>query len=173
MTPVLALDLATHLGFAIGTPESGVTEFGSHRLPKTGEDAGAFGYAFECWLDSTFSRVEPWMIFYEKPSLFKKTTPITVLKLNGLAMITEVIAHKRKIDCREVNVEDITTHFCGKGAPRRGDARKQNTVRVAKGRGFSVANDNEADAVALCDFALALIRPAHALEAAPLFRGAA
>jgi hypothetical protein len=171
-TRILALDLATFLGFAVGTPEQGVTEFGSHQLPKTGEDAGKFGYAYECWLDSILSRIEPWMMFYEKPSLFKGTTPITVLKLNGLAFVTEIQAHKRKLDVREVNVQDITTHFCGKGSPRMGDARKRHTMKIARARGFEVKNDNEADAIAQCDYALSLINPKHALAATSLPWGA-
>lgn len=170
---LLALDIATCSGYAIGSIERGVVEHGSHRIPKTGNDVGAFLAHYRLWLTDLVIRIAPWTIFFEAPVLpgHGKTSLITLRKLYSLAGVTELIAHDRGIDCREANVNDITTHFLGMTAPRFGDARKKATMAKCRERGWRVIDDNDADALALLDYALSLIKPERALEATPLFAG--
>lgn len=171
---ILALDLATVTGFACGSITT-VIDHGSVRLPKTGEDVGLFLFHFRKWLTESIGRLEPDTIFFESPVLpgRGKTSLITLRKLYSLAGLTELIAHDKAIDCREANTSDITTHFLGKSAPRFGDARKKATVARCIERGWKVVDDNDADSLALLDYAFALIRPELALDATPLFGRAA
>lgn len=170
---VLALDLATCTGFALGSLADGVIEYGSHRLPKTGEDVGLFLIHHRDTLDRLIARTKPDELIFESPALFgaKKTTLATLRKLYGLAGVTEMVAMEAGITCFEENIETITTHFLGKGpgVPRRGDARKEATVKRCRERGWPTRDDNQADALALLDLALALKDPARAMDATPLF----
>jgi hypothetical protein len=170
---LLALDLATCTGFALGSTEQGVLEHGSHRILKTGEDVGLYLVTFRDWLLALVARTDPWTIYFEAPVLLgrDKTSLNTLRKLYGLAGMTEVVAHDRGIDCREANTSNIVTHFCGKGSPRYGDERKKATMAKCRERGWTITDDNDADALALLDYALAQIKPEHALQSTPLFAG--
>lgn len=174
MTTILALDIATCTGFAIGDPENGVTDHGSHRLPKTGDDIGAFLSAYRDWLTAKICECKPWTVIFEAPVLpgTGKTSIGTLRRLYSLAGLTELVAHDNKLDCQEANVSDITTHFVGANAPRFGDKRKQATIAKCRERGWRVIDDNDADALALLDYALSLVKPARALDSTPLFSGA-
>jgi crossover junction endodeoxyribonuclease RuvC len=175
MTRLLALDLSSHTGFACGSVQEGIVESGTFHIPKTGENVGLFLAHYRKWLDSTITRYEPWTVFFEAPVLpgRGKAGLLILRKLYSLAGLTELVTHDRSLDCREANTSDIVTHFCGKGSPRFGDARKKATIAKCRERGWSPRDDNEADALALLDYAFSLIKPAHALEATPLFQGAA
>ena len=168
---ILSLDLATTAGWAFGSPENGVCGYGAHRLPKTGDDVGAYLAAFREWLTKRIEVIKPWTIYFESPVMMGrgKTTLTTLRKIYSPAGVTELVAHDHGLDCREANVSDISTHFLGKGAPRIGDARKKATIARCRERGWQPECDNAADALALLDYAFSLIAPQHALEATPLF----
>jgi hypothetical protein len=168
---ILALDLATATGFACGSIDEGIVEHGTHRMPKTGEDVGLFLAHFREWLSGVTEHLQPWTIFFEAPVLpgRDKTSLITLRKLYSLAGLTELVAHDRQIDCREANASDITTHFIGKGAPRYGQRRKDATMQKCRDRGWTFVDENDADALALLDYALSLLKPERAIEATPLF----
>ncbi len=168
---ILALDLATNFGWALGSPEDGVLQSGSHRLGKTGEDVGLFLHQFRTWLTDAIAGKTPDAIAFEQPVLpdARKTSITTLRKLYSLAGLTELIAHDAKIDCVEANTSDICTHFLGKGFPRKRDPRKKATIAKCRERGWRVSDDNHADALALLDFILSRQRPELALESTPLF----
>ena len=140
---IIGLDLATAAGFAIGEP-GGEPRFGTHLLPSTGEDVGAFGVAFEDWLSPLIKAERPEVVLYEAPSMFAKSTPATVIKLNGLAYDAEKICKRLGVRCFKVNPSKLKKFFTG-----RGNAKKPDMVATAKRYGWRVLDDNAADACAV------------------------
>lgn len=140
---ILALDLATATGWCAGPPDAGVPLFGTHILPSTGDDIGAFGIAFEGWLAPTLRDVAPEVVAYEAPSLFAVTQPATVIKLNGLAYDTEKLCARAGIRCFQANPSRLKKFFAGNGR-----AKKPDMVAAARRYGWTVADDNQADACA-------------------------
>lgn len=177
----LALDLATTTGFALGD-NTGIIVSGSRRFPSYGEEIGRFAYAFRSWLKAGLRRHRPQMLVYEQPIL-GHTALITARKLYGLAWETE-LAVIDLIKARvlpedfvmaEVNISDWRTHFLGKGYPRDRKELKLAVMDMCRVRGFAFeeGNDNEADAIAILDYALACMQPDRAVDATPLFAGSA
>jgi crossover junction endodeoxyribonuclease RuvC len=158
---LLALDLATALGWALGRisarpltqleaavqkprqPMSGV-----FRIAPVGTAVGPFLAAYETWLSAMIAQHAPAGIIFEAPILPKKTTPATVRKLVGLSGMTEKVAHQRGITwVREAQPSTVKLHICGNGGP--GKAGVQNAIRA---RGWTFATDDEADALAVHDY---------------------
>lgn len=172
MSKILALDLATTTGFALGD-RSGVILSGSRRLPKTGDDLGRFGRAFRDWLLIGLRRHKPELIAYEQPMLRGADTNINTLrKLYGLAFMVETVAGDTEfqIPCVEVNNGDWIKHFLGAGnVPRDSIARKKAVFRICGIRGWKVEDYDEGDALAILDYAISCQSAEAALEATPLF----
>lgn len=140
---MLALDLAGLLGWA-ANPFDSVPRFGSHQLPKTGDDVGRYIAAFDDWLQAMLDFEDPSGVIYEAPSIFMKTTPVTIEKLVGLATHTQLVCHRRGIRRWSANPSQVKKHFTG-----RGNAKKPDMVSTARRCGFKVRDDNEADAIAV------------------------
>lgn len=172
MTKILALDLATRTGFALGD-RSGVVVSGSRLLPKTGDDVGKFGRAFRDWLVTGLRRHKPSRIVFEQPMLRGQATNLNTLrKLYGLAFELEVIAGDKEfqIPVDEVNNGDWIKHFLGAGnVPRDSDARKKAVFRMCGIRGWHVEDYDQADALGILDYTIACGSAEAALEATPLF----
>jgi crossover junction endodeoxyribonuclease RuvC len=139
----LALDLASLLGWSAGSFDVRPS-FGSHQLPSTGEDVGRYIGAFDDWLQGTLDFEQPALVIYEAPSIFMKTTPITIEKLVGLAVHTQFVCHRRSIRARSANPSKVKKFWTGSGK-----AKKPEMVARAQRCGFKVQDDNEADAVAV------------------------
>lgn len=145
---VLALDLATFLGWASG-PLCAAPDFGSHMLPSTGDDTGKFISAYDDWLNFKLDAILYDLVIFEAPSVFMKTTPVTIEKLVGLVTHTQLVCYRRGIRRRSANASQVKKHFTGKG-----NAKKDETVARARALGFRVTDDNAADAVAVWHWAL-------------------
>ena len=156
---VLALDLSSHAGWAIGRlparpltlmeaavakppqPLSGVAHFSG--------EVGPFLIAFEEWMNSMFDQHRPTGVIYESPVLPTLTTPQTVMKLMGLAGVLVMVCHRRRIQwVRQAQPSTVKLYFSGSGAKG-----KDNVKNACRARGWTVEDDNEADALALLDYA--------------------
>lgn len=159
---VLALDLATHTGWALGRlprrpllpmeariqkppkPLSGWVRFG-----HPGCSVGEFADAAEAWGRAFLTEHQPSGLIYEKPILPADTNPETVLKLNGLATIMLMLAHRFSIRwVRNAQPSKVKVSFCGDGSPG-----KEGVQAECMARGWKFATDDEADALALLDYA--------------------
>lgn len=181
----LALDLATNTGACWGAGE-GLPSLRSHRLPSTGDDVGAFLCAHEDVLRALLDEVEPTCIVFEAPVLPRsKFNPIskkveggvsilTTRKLQGLAGVTEMVAHREGLDCREVQPSEVKQALTGKG-----NAKKPEMVRAARGYGLDPKTytvdgqdaSDEADAFGVWLVAVRARRPDLAARWTPLFAG--
>lgn len=185
------LDLATILGFCVGT-EASVEEHGYFRLPSTGSDIGAFLHAYRQWLVFGVNRWHPHEIVFESPILPGTTNLHTCRKLYGLCGMTELIARDHAIPCREANLTDIRTHFIGapraphslrcetgckaKSCGRCRNARrvwlKESTITACRAHGFRPEDDNDGDALAGFSFVVSRRVPGFVLAGTEIARAA-
>jgi Holliday junction resolvasome RuvABC endonuclease subunit len=147
---LLTLDLASRIGWSCGDPTDQQFAYGSHQLPKTGEDIGEFLRQFRNWLQQALDGVS--MCVFEQPILPSKTSLITVRKLHGQAGLTELVCLDRKVRCLEQNLQNVKT-FMGVSRAR-GVDQKAEMVRCVERYGYEPENDDAADAIALRLFVL-------------------
>jgi hypothetical protein len=177
---VLALDLATNVGFASGEP-GGEPTFGSHKLKSTGDDIGSFAHEFDLLASRLFSEIEPSLVVFCSPILPPATKIQTLRKLQGLAWHTEYVAKRFRIECREIYEAQARSFFLGKGARTLhlpGGEKitlKQQAFDRCRQIGWMVVNNDESDACAAWAFTCARLAPAAGLRhgAGPVAAGTA
>lgn len=155
---ILAADLSSHTGWAVGRP-GGIVRFGTYHLPSTGDEIGRFLVAFGEWFTAMLDFESPDIVIYEAPILPRQTTPMTARKLMGLASHLEVCCLKRDlphhpIPCREVANATVKKFLAGHGF-----AKKPEMIAAAKGLGFDVKDDNQADALGIFGYACKTLHP--------------
>lgn len=170
MGPVLALDLASRLGWALWQAPGRVAS-GSLKLP--GRGLGHDLCAYRDWLDAQLSATKCWGVVFEAPWIGPQTSQDTARKLMGLACVTEMVATDRQVTrIAEANNATVRKHFIGRGhGPR--DELKALTVRICKAMGWAVRDDNEADALAVLHWCLHVWKVPHGLPATAMFTRAA
>jgi crossover junction endodeoxyribonuclease RuvC len=163
---ILALDLATQLGFCWGVGDR-LPTVGHVCLPSTGNEVGPFLCAYEDWLNGMLDERKPDLVIFESPVLPRKTTVTTTRKLQGLSGVTEMLCHHRQTDCREVSIQRIKHELSGNGR-----ASKDEMIAAARAFGLAIKVSDEADAFGVWLTAVRLKRPEHAARWQPLFMGA-
>mgnify|MGYP006291478609 FL=1 len=146
--PVLALDLGTTTGWALrdadGMILSGTASFRPGRF-----DGGGMRYLrFTNWL-SEFDRLSGPIasIWFEEVRRHAATDAAHVY--GGLMATLRAWAELRGVPYQGVPVGTIKRHATGKG-----NANKAAMIAAAQARGFSPADDNEADAIAILLWAI-------------------
>lgn len=169
MTRLLVLDLATVVGFAVGT-ERGIEDHGCHRLPSTGTDIAAFLKAYRAWLTSMIQRHLPNEVVFEMPILPSVTNLATLRKLYSLAGLTELITKDLGSRVSEANLMDIRRHFIGTARapkeipkPDRRQWMKDEITTACRARGFRPGSDDAADAIALFSYFMSCRVPGFVL----------
>lgn len=161
---ILALDIATNTGFAIGDTADLVPAFGSVRFIKPGSSHQAlFGNALK-WAADFLQRHNPERIIYEAPLQFRggKSRAGNDEILHGLPAVILAAAYYRDIfDIHKAPVRDVRVHFI-RSNPKR-EFAKQRTIARCKQLGWYVEDDNQADACALWDYACAQVRQENVL----------
>lgn len=175
---VLALDIATKIGWAEGQPGS-IPRFGSQRLAPDGSSQAAIFGGMIGFLGTRLQAFKPRTIVFEAPELFRlrsgKATRATIEVLFGLPAVMQGVANRMGVhDVQEASSNDYRDFFIGKRNLKRA-AAKAATIEECHRRGWMVANDDEGDACALWAFMCAVKVPALRLaaKATPLFGGAA
>lgn len=173
---LLALDLATVSGFAVGetdefpslTPLEAVAPSasrntrapisGERRIGRKGCDVGAFLLDYDAWL-TDLKKVHGFqMVVYEAPLVMlrgKKKDRInmdTIRKLIGLANHTDFFCAMKGIGVFQANNASVRKHFIGRGnGPT--EVLKRMTFAECQARGWNARGFDEADALAVFDFA--------------------
>jgi hypothetical protein len=117
-------------------------------------------------------RTAPTQVGFEAPIIpsTSKMNLTTMRKLYLMGPLLEYAARLCKVPCFEGNLGDIRTHFLGRGNVPRDSARAKAMVKnKCRARGWLFQDDNEADALAGLDWALACDSPAFALAGTALF----
>lgn len=164
---ILALDLAKNTGVAFWREGMQIPRTFVKSMRMTGEDVGRAVDDFSEWLSSYLSLEKPRYVVFEAPWVGEKTHQNVARKLMGLAILTELECyrlHRSGSHCTylEVNNQDVRTHFLGEGARSQKfrlpgeemrDALKRMTILRCEARDWNVDTDDEADALALLDYA--------------------
>jgi hypothetical protein len=171
MTTVLALDLASVSGWAVGVPGDERPIHGSIRFASKGASHEAIFASAMQWADKKIVFYRPSLIVWEAPLQgFKngRTTADVSTILFGLPAVIGAVAYTRGVyDIRKAETKDVRHHFIG-CSPKRAQA-KPMVERQCRAMGWEVEDDNEADALATWHYMCALINPRLALAPTPLF----
>ena len=152
---MLALDLGTTTGWALSLPDRRVTHGNVNFKPQRFEGGGMRYLRFRRWLDELLTMVAPssslqglGAVYFEE---VRRHLGVDAAHAYGgfLATLTGWCEHQ-KIPYQGVPVGTIKRHVTGKG-----NACKSEMVSAVRARGYPVADDNEADALAVLDWALA------------------
>jgi Holliday junction resolvasome RuvABC endonuclease subunit len=164
---LLALDIATKTGWCYGrVPLRGATaieaasspparpESGVLRVMTEAGGVGHFLAEFHFRLTRLLYDKRPAGLIIEAPLMPKMTSYETVRKLMSMAGIAEMLADQRGIRWRAVaQPASVKKHWTGKG-----NAKKDDMIAACRQRGWWVADDNEADALAIWDLGCHLYR---------------
>ena len=146
---LLALDLGTHTGWALRRP-SGAIESGTQVFaPMAFEGEGRRFLRFRSWLHDTKrlcdTRGEPLTIIrYERVNGARWRNAAAAAVCLGLRAHLEAWAEHHEIEYDGVSTGDLKRSATGKG-----NADKPAIIAAVRARGFSPADHNEADALAL------------------------
>lgn len=170
---VLALDLATTTGFAVGEPGS-APKCGHIRFGKPGTSRAAIYRTYRHWLGDAWGQREaiPDLIVYESPAVGMhmggKTNVETLKLLSGLAEHLEEWCYN-VTELREASVSQVRSHFIGQNV--KAAIAKPLVFERCVELGWSVSTTDESDAAALWDYQCCWLRPDLAAKTTPLFRG--
>jgi hypothetical protein len=167
--PVMALDLATVTGWAIGNPGE-LPAHGSIRFGGTSSHEATFAKAMN-WMAEKCKIYRPSLVVWEAPLAgFKggKTTNNVTTILYGLPAVIGAVAYNHAIyNIRKADTRDVRNHFIG-CSPKR-DKAKLLVIRQCRAMGWEVQDDNEADALATWSYMCSLLEPKLAIAPLPLF----
>jgi Holliday junction resolvasome RuvABC endonuclease subunit len=146
---ILALDLGTATGWALRTADGRVTSGTQSFKPSRYEGGGMRFLRFRRWLTETKAAADGIAeVYFEE---VRRHAGVDAAHAYGgfLATLTAWCEH-HQIPYSGVPVGAIKKHATGKG-----NADKAAMVAAAQARGFTPADDNEADALALLEWARA------------------
>jgi hypothetical protein len=154
---ILALDLASTSGWALGTLDDKWPRSGSIQWAKDGASmARIFSECRVQLRDFLSMHPEIKVVVFESPLLpmfkNKNTNFQTTRILIGLcAVVEELLYSIGSYDIREARVADVRNYFLGSNKHRR-EIAKAKTVQMCKSLGWEPCDDNAADALALWDY---------------------
>lgn len=161
--PILALDLATRVGWACGRPGE-YPRSGIIILKKTGEPRGvAFGN-FIAWLQSKISDERSALIVKEAPMALQAFRMVSSSEDNvrlqlGLHAIIEAMAQRFGVEIEDVSASTVRKHFIGQSNMGERAATKRAVVQrchILRLMPRECVDDNRADALAIHDWACAI-----------------
>lgn len=149
---ILALDLGTTTGWALGTRDGSVKGGSESFSQKRCGGNGQRWLAFRQWLGDTGRSVgEIHAVYYEEVMAHgTKDQPNTIAAhvYGGFLSHLEAWCAMNRIPCKPVGVGTIKKHWTGKG-----NANKEAMIATAREKGFRPVDDNHADAIAILSYA--------------------
>ena len=145
MSAILAIDPGLYMGWAL-LKDSGKITFGQENFNQPAGRVGQRFLAFGEWLAHTHKMKRVDLIAYEKVMRHKGT--FAAHAYGGFIAILTAFCEREQIDYAAVPVGTIKKHWVDDG-----HASKAQMMEEALGRGFKIKTDNEADALALLDYA--------------------
>jgi Holliday junction resolvasome RuvABC endonuclease subunit len=131
-------------------------------------DLGLYFREYELWLNDKCETNNVAYIAFEAPVLPRFTNINTLRQLYALCGITELIANKRGIKCREAQISKIRKFICHDGG-----ADKDAVWKMIRLYGYQPSTLDESDAIALRLYVVgrervALLKDFRGLELGPL-----
>ncbi|RRY08851.1 hypothetical protein [Brucella anthropi] len=173
---ILALDIATNLGWCEGEPGS-EPRFGNVRLAPDGSSQAAVFGGMIGFIGTRLQAFKPRTIVFEAPELFRlrsgRATRETIEVLFGLPAVMQGVAHRMGVyDVQEATTNDVRGYFIGQRNLKR-EVAKREVVAECHRRGWDVKNDDEGDACAIWSYMCAVKVPELRTSGAktPLFGG--
>ncbi len=170
---LFALDLNSHrCGWAIGGPADGCPRVGSWKLygTETEDDLARSCAALYTSIAQMAKLLHPRFVYYEAPFNAQDGRGHTNAKAirSGLSLAAIAMAAGRNARALTApgHVQSWRKHFCGEGRPK---DPKQATINRCRILGWTVANDDEADAAGLWSFGMAKHYPQWSPRSTPLF----
>lgn len=160
---VLALDVATKTGWAIGNTSDNRPVSSTQRIAPPGSSAGFLFLNFAKWLTDLMKVDRPDIVFFEAPLDPRwvksgRTNMQTVRRLMTMAGLVEMVCEGRGIyDVREADVPDVRHHFLGTRSMK-GERAKRMTLNKCHTLGWEPVDDNAADALALWSYGVSTIK---------------
>ena len=146
---MLALDLGTRTGWALLSVDGMITSGSESFKPQRFEGGGMRFLRFKRWLTELKQSTDGLdAVYFEE---VRRHTGVDAAHVYGglMAHLTAWCEH-HQIPYQGVPVGTIKKHATGKG-----NAGKDDMIAAMRARGFQPADDNEADALALLDWAMA------------------
>lgn len=171
MSVLLALDVATICGFAVGeigtenprtalelATSGGIPQplSGTHRIGRPGIPDGQFYANYEQWVDDLITIHNPAMVVYEAPFISGGNKMHAAFRLLGMSAITDLICYKKSVPVRSAHNATVRKYFCGTGNAKR-EIMKQKIKDACDLRGWKYEDDNHADALAVWEYSQALL----------------
>jgi Holliday junction resolvasome RuvABC endonuclease subunit len=147
---LLALDISTQVGWALFKRPAAPPRLGTLRAPLAAVDNyGPRLDAFETWLHDFIPLARPEVLAFESPVFVKwssdlATTEHTIRMLVSLAGIAELVAWRARLRCLEVHSRTAKRRLTSDNR-----AKKRAMQSAAVRLGFTVADDHQADAIAV------------------------
>ena len=140
---VMAFDASTTVGWAFFASVRAKPAFGYFRL-SSWLDHGARSAELEQHVQRLINEYRPELIAFEAPVFYPRDRWHTRRILTSLVAVIELIAAMKGL--RAIDIEPSIAKLCLTGSRR---AEKREMVDSARGMGWQVANDHEADACAV------------------------
>jgi Holliday junction resolvasome RuvABC endonuclease subunit len=167
---ILALDLASTVGWAHGGLADAAPKFGIWMLPQ-GQGEGARYAAFENALAAAMDRIQPERLILEAPlPLMAQTQARTAQQQYTLRGIAFAEAWRASVPIMEIDALTVRREVMGQGRFSK-DTVKREVVRYCRVRGWRVPDHNAGDACLTWEWLSQRLRGA-APVAGPLFRAA-
>lgn len=148
---ILALDLARSTGWAAGEP-CGPPSYGTVVLDQDSNPARFLGLARE--VTRLIEAHAITAVFLEQPYVGKASGFNSLMPLFGYRACAMLAAHQKRCTVTTVTPSEVRKHFIGISNLKR-EAAKAAVIDKCQWRGWTPRNDDEADALALWDFACA------------------
>lgn len=150
---ILALDLGTKTGYAVRQRNGKVVHGTQSFAPRKSWSAGQRWLRFQSWLGELLDLHRVDQIAYEHVSFHAGVRDAHCY--GAFRALVEMAADRRNIGLVGTNVQMVKRHWTGKGG-----ADKAAMIAQARARGFRPETDNDADALAVLDWAVAQERKA-------------
>jgi hypothetical protein len=148
---ILALDLATHCGWALQRRDGTISGGAENFSPRKSWVPGQRWVNFRSWLNLTLTTNDIGLIVYERVVFGQGHSSASAGDVyGGLRAIMEMCAALRNVELDSVHVGTVKKFWTGDGR-----AKKPDMVAEAKRRGFHPVDDNHADALAVLGWAVA------------------
>lgn len=144
---ILALDLGTKCGYAIRSRDGKIIHGTEAFTPRKSWTAGQRWQRFRSWLSETIVTNQINAIVYEDVRRHIGTDAAHAY--GAFLALMELAADSHRLTLAPVGVGVIKKHWTG-----RGNAKKDEMLAEAKRRGFRPETDNDADALAILDWAI-------------------